>query len=341
MTLIIFTDAVLTARSVAEKQGEKVDANHELIGLGAANIASGLLQGFPAAASQSRTAVNNLAGGKTQLVGIVAAAFLVAFLLWFTQLLENLPQVVLGVIIIAAAINLIEVKPLLKVYRLRHVEFYLALITFVGVLSIGLLGGILVAVGLALIVAIGRISRPHDAILGSVEGVDGYQDIEGYANSQTVPGLIAYRIDAPLFYANAEHFLKEVQDLIDAANPAVKWLLIDAEAIIDIDVTAAEALSELQQELECKGIILAVARANHRFSIYLNVLDCPSALGPRISFLRYVLLCKRIWLNRRNRSDGCVRWFFQIPQDVRLRNMLAFGTCDDTGRSSKGAERRL
>lgn len=263
LTLIIFTDAVLTARSVAEKQGEKVDANRELIGLGAANIASGLLQGFPAAASQSRTAVNKLAGGKTQLVGIVAAAFLVAFLLWFTQLLENLPQVVLGVIIIAAAINLIEIKPLLKVYRLRHVEFYLALITFVGVLSIGLLGGILVAVGLALIVVIGRISRPHDAILGSVEGVDGYQDIEGYANSQTVPGLIAYRFDAPLFYANAEHFLREVQELIDAADPPVVWLLIDAEAILDIDVTATEALSELQQQLECKGIVLVIARANH------------------------------------------------------------------------------
>ena len=263
LTLIIFTDAVLTARSVAEKHGEKVDANRELIGLGAANLASGLLQGFPAAASQSRTAVDNLAGGKTQLVGIVAATFLVAFLLWFTRLLENLPQLVLAVIIIAAAINLIEVKPLLKVYRLRRVEFFLALVTFVGVLSIGVLAGILVAVGLALVVVIGRISRPHDAVLGSVEGVDGYQDIEGYANSQTVPGLIAYRFDAPLFFANADHFLTEVQELIDAAEPHAEWLLIDAEAIVDIDVTATEALSTLQRELERKGIILAIARAHH------------------------------------------------------------------------------
>ncbi|HXX79280.1 MAG TPA: sulfate permease, partial [Ktedonobacteraceae bacterium] len=263
LTLIIFTDAVLTARSIFEKQGEKVDANRELIGLGTANLASGLLQGFPAAASQSRTAVNNLAGGKTQLVGIIAAVLLVAFLLWFTQLLENLPQLVLGVIIIAAAINLIEIEPLLKVYRLRHIEFYLALITFIGVLSIGLLGGILIAVVLALIVVIGRISRPHDAVLGSVEGVDGYQDIEAYTNSQTVPGLIAYRFDAPLFFANADHFLREVQELIDTADPPVKWLLIDAEAIVDIDVTAAEALNELQYELESKGIVLAIARANH------------------------------------------------------------------------------
>jgi SulP family sulfate permease len=263
LTLIIFTDAVLTARSVAEKQGEKVDPNHELIGLGAANLASGLLQGFPAAASQSRTAVDHAAGGKTQFVGIIAAALLLAFLLWFTHLLENLPQLVLGVIIIAAAINLIEVEPLLKVYRLRHVEFYLALVTFVGVLSIGVLGGILVAVALALVMVIGRISRPHDAVLGSVEGVDGYQDIEGYANSQTVPGLIAYRFDAPLFFANADHFLTEVQELIDAADPPVECVLIDAEAIIDIDVTAAEAFSTLQRELERKGIVLAIARANH------------------------------------------------------------------------------
>lgn len=263
LTLIVFTDAVLTARSVAEKHGEKVDANLELIGLGAANIAAGLLQGFPAAASQSRTAVDNAAGGKTQLVGLVAATLLVAFLLWFTRLLENLPQLVLAVIIIAAAINLIEVKPLVKVYRLRRVEFYLALVTFVGVLSIGVLGGILVAVVLALVVVIGRISRPHDAVLGSVEGVDGYQDIEQYANSETVPGLIAYRFDAPLFFANAEHFLSEVQELMDAAKPPVEWLLIDAEAIVDIDVTATEAISTLQCELERKGIVLAIARANH------------------------------------------------------------------------------
>jgi SulP family sulfate permease len=263
MTLIVFTDAVLTARSVAEKHGGKVDANRELIGLGAANLASGLLQGFPAAASQSRTAVNNAAGGKTQLVGIVAATFLVVFLLWFTRLLENLPQLVLAVIIIAAAMNLIEVKPLLKVYRLRRVEFYLALVTFVGVLSIGVLAGILVAVVLALVVVIGRISRPHDAVLGSVEGVDGYQDIELYANSETVPGLIAYRFDAPLFFANADHFLTEVQELIDTAEPPVEWLLIDAEAIVDIDVTATEAISTLQNELKRKGIVLAIARANH------------------------------------------------------------------------------
>jgi sulfate permease, SulP family len=280
LSLIIFTDAVLTARSMAEKHGEKVDANRELIGLGAANLASGLLQGFPAAASQSRTAVDNASGGKTQLVGIVAAALLFAFLLWFTQLLENLPQLVLGVIIIAAAINLIEVKPLLKVYRLRHVEFYLALLTFVGVLSIGVLGGILVAVVLALVMVIGRISRPHDAVLGSVEGVDGYQDIEGYANSQTVPGLIAYRFDAPLFFANADHFLTEVQELIDAADPPVEWLLIDAEAIIDIDVTAIEALSTLQRELERKGIVLAIARANHPLQHMLKRAGLTERIGP-------------------------------------------------------------
>ncbi len=284
LTLIIFTDAVLTARSISEKQDEKVDANRELIGLGAANLASGLLQGFPAAASQSRTAVDKAAGGKTQLVGIIAATLLVAFLLWFTHLLENLPQLVLGVIIIAAAINLIEVKPLLKVYRLRHVEFYLALITCVGVLSIGVLGGILVAVVLALIVVIGRISRPHDAILGSVEGVDGYQDIEGYANSQTVPGLIAYRFDAPLFFANADHFLMQVQELIDAAEPPVEWLLIDAEAIIDIDVTAAEALSELERQLKCKGIVLAIARANHPLQHMLQRAGLTERIGSAYFF---------------------------------------------------------
>jgi SulP family sulfate permease len=263
LTLIVFTDAVLTERLFAQKHGEKVDANRTLIGLGAANIASGLLEGFPAAASQSRTAVNDATGGKTQLVGIFAAALLAVFLLWFTRLLESLPQVVLAAIIITAAINLIEVKPLLKVYRVRRVEFFLALVTLIGVLSIGILAGILVAVALALLVVISRISRPHDAVLGSVEGVDGYQDIEEYTNSETVPGLIAYRFDAPLFFANADYFLTRVRALIAAARFPVEWILIDAEAIIDIDVTAIEALSTLQRELDQRGIVLSIARANH------------------------------------------------------------------------------
>lgn len=262
LTLIVFTDAVLTARAFADKHGEKVNASRELIGLGAANIVSGLFQGFPAGASQSRTAVDETAGGKTQLVGIVAAALVVAFLLWFTHLLESLPQMVLAVIIIAAAISLIEVKPLQQVYRVRRVEFFLALVTLIGVLSIGVMAGILVAVLLALIVVIGRISRPHDAVLGSVRGVDGYQDIEAYANSETEPGLIVYRFDAPLFFANADYFLTKVQELIDEASPSIEWLLIDAEAIVDIDVTAVEALSKLQSELERKGVIMAIARSS-------------------------------------------------------------------------------
>ena len=263
LTLIVFTDAVLTERSFAEKHGEKVDANRELIALSAANIASGLLRGFPAAASQSRTAVNDAAGGKTPLVGLVAAALLAVFLLWFTRLLESLPQVALAAIITAAAVHLIEVKPLLQVYRVRRIEFFLALVTLVGVLSIGILAGILVAVALALLVVIRRISRPHDAVLGSVEGVDGYQDIEGYANSETVPGLIAYRFDAPLFFANADYFLSQVRELIASAESPVLWLLIDAEGMVDIDVTALEALGTLQDELAQKGIVLAIARANH------------------------------------------------------------------------------
>ncbi len=279
LTLIVFTDAVLTERSFSQKHGEKVDANHELIGLGAANLASGLLRGFPAAASQSRTAVNDAVGGKTQLVGVVAVALLVAFLLWLTPLLESLPQVALAAIIIAAAINLIEIEPLQQVYRVRRVEFYLALVALVGVLSIGILGGILVAVGLALLVVVSRISRPHDAVLGSVEGVDGYQDIEAYTNSETVPGLIAYRFDAPLFFANADYFLSRVRELIAAANFPVKWLLMDAEAITDIDVTAIEALSTLQRELERKGIVLVIARANHPLQEMLKRAELIERIG--------------------------------------------------------------
>jgi len=303
LTLIVFTDAILTARLFAEKHGEKVDASRELIGLGVANIASGFLQGFPAGASQSRTAVDETAEGKTQLVGIVAAALMLAFLLWFTRLLQSLPQMVLAVIIIVAAINLFEFKPLQKVYRVRRVEFYLALVTLIGVLSIGVLAGILVAVLLALIVVIGRISRPHDAVLGSVEGVDGYQDIEVYANSETEPGLIVYRFDAPLFFANAEYFLTQVQELIDASNPPIEWLLIDAEAIVDIDVTAAEALSKLQSELERKGVIMAIARASHPLQRMLTRAGLTERIGPA-HFFPTVRTAVQAYLDHRGEQDG-------------------------------------
>ncbi|HEY6411017.1 MAG TPA: sulfate permease [Ktedonobacteraceae bacterium] len=263
LTLIVFTDVALTARLFAEKHDEKADANRELIGLGAANITAGLIQGFPVAASQSRTVVNDETGGKTQVVGIIAAICLLIFLLWFTPLLASLPQVALAAIIIAAAVNLINFKPLLEVYRVRPIEFFLALITLVGVLSIGVLYGILVAVVLALLVVISRISRPHDAVLGSVEGIDGYHDIDENESLETVPGLIAYRFDAPLFFANADFFLTHARELIAASDPPVEWFLMNAEAIIDIDVTAAAALKKLQSELERKGIVLAMARTSH------------------------------------------------------------------------------
>ncbi len=262
LTLIVFTDVALTARLFAEKHNEKADANRELIGLGAANITAGLIQGFPVAASQSRTVVNDETGGKTQIVGIIATIFLLIFLLWFTPLLASLPQVALAAIIIAAAVNLINFKPLLEVYRVRPIEFFLALITLVGVLSIGVLYGILVAVVLALLVVIRRISRPHDAVLGSVEGIDGYHDINENESLETVPGLIAYRFDAPLFFANADFFLTHARELIAASDHPVEWFLMNAEAITDIDVTAAQALLKLQRELENKGIVLAIARAS-------------------------------------------------------------------------------
>jgi SulP family sulfate permease len=165
------------------------------------------------------------------------------------------------------------------------------------------LAGILLAVGLALVVVIGRISRPHDAVLGSVEGVDGYQDIEQYANCETVPGLIAYRYDAPLFFANADHFVREVQELIDAAQPPVEWLLIDAEAIVDIDVTATEALSTLQFELERRGIVLVIARANHPLQKMLGRAGLTERIGAE-HFYPTVRTGVQAFLERKAQEQG-------------------------------------
>jgi SulP family sulfate permease len=262
LAVLIFADELLVARVFSRRNRYNLNPNQELTALGAANISCGFFQSFAIGASSSRTVVNDDMGGKSQMVGLIAAGLVVVFLLYLTSLLQNLPKVVLGAIIIVAAASLIDIREFRSLNLIRHSEFYLSVLTLFGVLVIGIVAGIAIAIAFSLAEFILRIYRPHTSVLGTGEGVDGYHMIAPGGYNQVSPGLIVYGFNAPLFFANAPYLLDQVRDLISTADPPVKCLLLDAEAIPDIDTTAAETLKELHRELQENGILLAIARAN-------------------------------------------------------------------------------
>lgn len=281
LTILIFADEILTARVFAVKHEQKIIANQEFFAIGAANIAAGFLQGFPAATSSSRTVVSDQMGGKTQLVGLIAAALTVVFLLFLTPLLAPLPTVVLGAIIIVAAAGLLDVESFRFLQRVRRVEFWLAVVTLLGVLTVGILQGILVAVTLSLVNVIMRISRPHDAVLDDVDAGGGvvYREIEGTHPALAEPGLIVYRFDAPLVFANASYFAERLEALVEEAGAELKCVIFDAEAVTDFDSTAAEALENLNHDLERRGVDFWIARANEPLRNLLQVTGLTERIG--------------------------------------------------------------
>jgi sulfate permease, SulP family len=264
LLVLIYADEILTSRVFAAKHAQKVDANQEFVGLGAANIAAGFLTGFPAAMSASRTTVNDQMGGKTQWVGLIAAALTVIFLLFLTPLLAPLPTAALGAIIIVASLGLIDIAAFRFLRQVRPAEFWLAVITAFGVLCVGVLAGILVAVVLSLIMLLYRMARPHDALLDDVDAAGGavYRGVTDKETSLTEPGLIVYRFDAPLVFANAAYFTERLETLVANAGAGLKCVILDAEPISDFDSTAAEALETLDVDLERIGADLWIARAN-------------------------------------------------------------------------------
>jgi high affinity sulfate transporter 1 len=281
ITILIYADEVLTARVFAAKHGQKIDANQEFVAIGMANIGAGLLTGFPAATSGSRTVVSDQMGGKSQWVGLIAAALTVVFLLFFTPLLAPLPTVVLGAIIIIASIGLLDVAAFRFLRRVRRAEFWLAVVTAFGVLTVGILQGILVAVVLSLVNVIYHISRPHDALLDDVDAAGGtiYRGVADKETALTEPGLIVYRFDAPLVFANAAFFTERLETLIANAGPGLRCVILDAEAISDFDSTAAEALENVDADLERLGVELWIARANEPLRDLLTMTGLKQRLG--------------------------------------------------------------
>jgi len=259
ITLVSFADTSVLSRTFALRGGYEVDQNQELIALGAANVAAGLFQGFSISTSSSRTPVAESAGAKTQLTGVVGAVCIALLLVFAPTLLQNLPNAALGAVVIAACLSLVDIKSVVRLYHLRRGEFALSIVCFLGVALLGVIQGIFIAVALALLGFVWRAWRPHDAVMGRVDGLKGYHDITRYPEAKRVPGLVLFRWDAPLFFANAEIFREHVRQAIADAPTPTKWVVVAAEPVTDIDITAAEALSALDDDLQQAGIELGFA----------------------------------------------------------------------------------
>lgn len=261
IALLSYTEGILLARAFGAKNGYEVAANQELVALGMADVVTGFFQGFAGTGSQSRTAINDEAGGKTPVASLVAALALAVFLLFLTPLMARLPVVALAAVLICGGFSLVEFEVMKRIYRYYPRSATLAAVTTLGVLAAGVVPGILIGVVLSLLGLINRISHPPDAILREVPG-HGFHDLGEAPGGQTIPGLLAYRFYAPLLFSNAAHFAARVRKVILDSKTPVLWFLLDAQAITDIDVTAAEMLHGLHEELQQKGITLKIAHAN-------------------------------------------------------------------------------
>ena len=259
VAVVSFADTSVLSRAYAARLGDPVDPNQEMIGLGAANFAAGFFQGFPISSSSSRTPVAEAAGARTQLTGVVGAVAVALLLLVAPRLLKHLPDAALAAVVIASAIGLFEVAGLKRIYRIQRWEFWLSIVCFAGVAVFGAIPGIGLAVVLAVIEFLWDGWRPHSAVLGRAEGVRGYHDITRYPRARQLSGLLLFRWDAPLFFANAEFFKERVLAAAAAAPGKVSWLVVAAEPVTSVDVTAANSLVELDETLRDTGTKLCFA----------------------------------------------------------------------------------
>jgi high affinity sulfate transporter 1 len=259
VAMVAFADTSVLSRTYAAKTHSQVDPNQELVGLGAANLAAGLFQGFPISSSSSRTPVAEASGAKTQLTGVVGAVSVALLLLLAPNLLQNLPTSALGAVVIAAAIGLFEFGDLRRIYRIQRWEFWLSVVCFIGVAVLGVIPGIGIAVVLAIIEFLWDGWRPHYAVLGRVNGIRGYHDIKRYPDARLIPGAVLLRWDAPLFFANAELFRQRVLEAVAKSPTPVRRIIVAAEPVTSIDVTSADMLAELEQTLRASRIELRFA----------------------------------------------------------------------------------
>jgi MFS superfamily sulfate permease-like transporter len=259
VAFVSFADTSVLSRAYAARLGTKVDPNQEMMGLGAANLAAGFFQGFPISSSSSRTPVAEAAGARTQLTGVVGALAVALLVMVAPNLLRHLPSAALAAVVIASAIGLFEIADLGRIYRIQRWEFWLSIVCLVGVAVLGAIPGIGLAIAIAVIEFLWDGWRPHSAVLGHAEGVRGYHDITRYPSARQIPGLVLFRWDAPLFFANAELFKQRVLDAAANAPTKTRRMVVTAEPVTSVDVTAADALAELRSALQESGIELCFA----------------------------------------------------------------------------------
>ncbi len=269
ISIVGYSDNVLTARAFANRNNYKIDANQELLALGVANFGNGLMQGFPISSSGSRTVIGDSLGSKSQLFSLVAMVTVIVVLLFLRPILALFPKAALGAIVIYAATKLIEVSEFIRLYKFRRSEFILAILTTIAVLMTDILIGVGIAVSLSVIELFSRVARPHDAVLGKVPSLAGLHDIEDWKGATTIPGLVIYRYDAPLCFANAENFKRRSLEAIESEVNPVEWFVLNMEANVEIDITAIDILSELRDELAAKNITFAMARVKQ--DLYLEL----------------------------------------------------------------------
>jgi sulfate permease, SulP family len=260
IAIVAFNDNVLTARTFAVRHGQDIDANAELRALGVCNVGVGLTQGFPVSSSGSRTALGDAVGSRSQLYSLVTLVFVLVVMLFGRGVLATFPSAALGALVVYAALRLIDVSEFKRLGRFRRSEVVLALATTAAVLVFGVLYGVLVAIGLSILELLRRMARAHDGVLGFVPGVAGMHDVDDYPEADLVPGLLVYRYDAPLFFANAENFRERAMAAVNDHPERVEWFVLNAEANVEVDLTALDAVDQLRTELERRGIVFAMAR---------------------------------------------------------------------------------
>lgn len=296
---VSFCSAMLTARSFAARHGYAINANHEFVALGVSNLAAGISQGFAISGADSRTAVNDMVGGKSQLVGIIAALVIALILLFFTAPMAWIPQAALGAVLLMAGWGLIDIKSLGRIRRLSRFEFWLCLLTTAGVLGLGVLPGIVFAVTLAILRLLYSIYQPTDAVLGWLPGTEGQVDIRKHKEARTVPGLVVYRFDDAILFFNADYFKMRLLEAVQSqAEP--KAVLFDAEAVSSIDVSGIAALREVRDTLAAQGIFFAIARARGTFLRMLVRSGMAREMEEKLLFgsVRAGIRAYRVWRNR-------------------------------------------
>ena len=258
IALVSLADTISTASAFAARTGQEINGNQEMIGIGAANLAAGLFQGFPVSTSGSRTAVAERSGAKTQLTGVTGAIVITVMIVLLPGLFRNLPQPALAAVVITASLSLADIPGTTRLWKQRKAEFVLSVAAFLGVALLGVLPGIAIAVGLSVLNVFRRAWWPYTTELGLVEGLEGYHDVRSHPDSRHLPGLVIYRFDGPLFFANATTFRDEIRRLA-GSDPRPTWIVIAAEPITDVDTTAADMLEDLDEALNAQGISLVFA----------------------------------------------------------------------------------